>query len=224
MKIKETTQRAFTLIELLVVITIIAILASMAMPAYNKITERAKITKDVNNIKQILLACRTFSADNDGIFPAYDPEEPDSEKFGTSTEAWNALVPDYVDTESIFWIQTQNPDKLRPPAEDDDIEQEENTYTYVVGQTDTTFSRSPLVADEQDGAGTYGEYHPWLESKKAVIGYCGGQVVEERLTSNEAGATVTTKDRLIEDIFQKREKGSDGGGLLAVDADNILNP
>ncbi len=227
MKVKRKNQ-GFTLIELLVVITIIAVLASMAMPAYNKVQERAKIIKDTNNIKQIILACRTFASDWDGVFPSFDPDQTgggEDSKFSTSTEAFNVLVPDYVDTELIFWIQTKNPNKLRAPTEDGELTSDEVSYAYVVGQTDSSFSRSPLVADgEMDGPGTYGEYHPWLSSKKAVIGYCGGHVVEERLTSSEPGATVQTRDGLIQDIFQKREPGGQGGGLLDVSTDNVLLP
>ena len=101
---------AFTLIELLVVIAIIGILASAAMPAYNGIQERAKRTKDVNNIKQILLGARAFAADNEGLYPSYDPDADSEEEFGTSTDAFNVLIPDYIDTEIIFWMQTKHPD------------------------------------------------------------------------------------------------------------------
>ncbi|MFV1994626.1 MAG: type IV pilin protein, partial [Verrucomicrobiales bacterium] len=38
---KQRHTQGFTLIELLVVITIIAILASISVPVYNSITERA---------------------------------------------------------------------------------------------------------------------------------------------------------------------------------------
>ena len=228
MKIPAKRNSAFTLIELLVVIAIIGILASSAMPAYNGIQERAKRTKDVNNIKQILLGSRAFAADWEGLYPSFDPDaEGDSEEgdFTTSTDAFNVLIPDYIDTEIVFWMQTKHPDKLRPPAEDGELESDENVYAYVSNQTDTSFSRSPLVADGlMDSPGVYGEYHPWLKSKKAVIGFCGGHVTEERLTSAEEGATVKSKDGLTENIFEERSGEGESGGWLDTKQDNVLLP
>ena len=64
---------AFTLIELLVVITIIAILASIALPVFNGVTERANQTKDLSNAKQIGLALKLFASDNNGAFPSKAP-------------------------------------------------------------------------------------------------------------------------------------------------------
>lgn len=236
MKVKSQYRGAFTLIELLVVIAIIGILASSAMPAYNGIQERAKRTKDVNNIKQILLACRAFAADWEGIYPSFDPDKQTSgsggggedSEFTTSTDAFNVLIPDYIDTEVVFWIASKHPEKLQPPREDGELESKENVYCYVTGQTDTSFSRSPLVADGlMDGPGEYSEYHPWLKSKKAVVGFCGGHVTEETLTSAAAGATIRSKDRLVENIFDEREVSEDGessGGWLSVPKDNVLLP
>lgn len=222
MKVKRKNQ-GFTLIELLVVITIIALLASMAMPAFKGIQRSAKITKDVNNVRQIVLACRTFASDWDGLYPFNIEASGEDSQFSTSTEAFNMLIPDYIDTELIFWTPSQNPDKLTAPEEDEELEEHENSFVYVSGLTDTSFSRSPLIADEMTGPGEYGEFHPWLEAKTAVVGYVGGHVNREVLTSDEPGANVMTKDKKMMNIFEK--KGPKGeGGLLAVEPDNILLP
>src|SRR5437773_12482379 len=61
--------RAFTLFELLVVVVIIAILASIAYPVYIGILERAKVTKDMNNLRQIGIATQLYLNDNDGALP-----------------------------------------------------------------------------------------------------------------------------------------------------------
>ncbi len=238
MKLKARKTGAFTLIELLIVITIIGILASVSFPAYNGIQERGKRIKAVANVRSMLIGCRSFAADWDGLYPSFDPDEDqgdggggggeDDSEFSTSTDAFNVLVPEYIDSESIFWIQTKDPDKLRPPREDGRLEPEENVYAYVSGQTNTSFSRSPLIADGlMESAGSYGEFHPWLSSKKAIVGFCGGHVTEERLTSNQEGATIRSKDGGTENIFEERtadEDGESSGGWLDTSMDNVLLP
>jgi prepilin-type N-terminal cleavage/methylation domain-containing protein len=60
---------AFTLIELLIVIGVIAILAGIAIPALTSVLERAKITKDMSNLRQIGTATQMYMNDNNGVLP-----------------------------------------------------------------------------------------------------------------------------------------------------------
>jgi len=94
--------RAFTLIELLIVIAVVAILATIAYPVFIGIEEKAKITKDMNNLRQIGIATQLYLNDNDGAFP------------GSATVAWmGQLHPKYLAAWNIF----QSPFDVRGPSE-----------------------------------------------------------------------------------------------------------
>jgi prepilin-type N-terminal cleavage/methylation domain-containing protein len=54
----------FTLVELVVVMIVIGILASVALPMYNKIVERSRLTEAVTSLKVILDAQRRYAFEN----------------------------------------------------------------------------------------------------------------------------------------------------------------
>jgi prepilin-type N-terminal cleavage/methylation domain-containing protein len=223
MKITRASSKAFSLLELMIVITIIAILASASFPAYSLVTTRAKMMKSVSNYKQILTTLNLYALDWDGAFPNKDETGGD---FGNSTLVFQHLMQETgVGADEIFYYQKSN-----PPNGDGFLDPVENCVIYVKGMNSSAPASAPIIADEQTGGGAYGPFHPWLDQKKAVVGYVGGQVRPERLTTNQQGATVRgPKGSNIDNIFQPGQKDDQGritGGLLPsyIDGNSILLP
>src|SRR6266700_8330368 len=99
--------RAFTMFELLLVILVIAILASIAYPSFIATLERAKVVKDMNNLRQIGLATLAYLNDYSDVIPASGTWP------GISTSPPGrgpGLYPKYISTRKIF----QSPFDNRP--------------------------------------------------------------------------------------------------------------
>jgi prepilin-type N-terminal cleavage/methylation domain-containing protein/prepilin-type processing-associated H-X9-DG protein len=101
---RMTTEQGFTLIELLFVIAIIVTLAALAVTALSGIQEKARITQDMNNLRQIALATQTYLNDNDGAF--FLPT-------GGASPWMNSLHPKYLSN----WKTFQSPFDKRAPSE-----------------------------------------------------------------------------------------------------------
>jgi prepilin-type processing-associated H-X9-DG protein len=93
---------------LLVVIIVIGILFSIGFPVYTGALERAKVTKDLNNLRQIGIATQTYMNDNDGVLP------------GSATVSWMPqLHPKYIASWKTFLSPFDNPVSPRTASEDD---------------------------------------------------------------------------------------------------------
>lgn len=78
--LREPWQRGFTLVELLVVIAIIALLAAMLLPVLGKTKLKTQGIQCLNNHRQLALAWRMYSDDNQDelLFASELPWRPDT--------------------------------------------------------------------------------------------------------------------------------------------------
>lgn len=75
---RKSARHGFTLIELLVVVAIIAVLASLLLPALGKAKENAKQSACISNLKQLGTAIFMYAQDNDDYGPQNDYGVPNS--------------------------------------------------------------------------------------------------------------------------------------------------
>lgn len=109
---KTGNKRNFTLIELLFVIAIIAILASLLLPALNRARDKAKSIACASNLKQIGCAVIMYSNDNDARVPGW----MQSSTVSTDTCRWASVLLSYAGSGNL-WICPASPDAGSPVKE-----------------------------------------------------------------------------------------------------------
>ena len=190
--------QAFTLIELLVVISIIAILAGIALPVFGEVKIRGDQTKALSNAKQIGTACKIYATDNNGIYPHLATYPTTSAPTATNTEASSSssanlvlgiLIPDYLPDRNIFVnAKSAFTKKYQSAQAAEGLPVNTNEWAYVCGLSDTSNSRWPLLADgfkpgseTSDPAYVADEAAPggiWKGKKAIVIRVDGSGAVE----------------------------------------------
>jgi len=104
MRTVRSTHLHFTLVELLVVVAIIAVLASLLMPALSMARERARQTQCLANLKMIGLATALYADDESGYTPSWGMSGPSS-----LTAFWvDALLP-YASVGNL-WVCPSGPE------------------------------------------------------------------------------------------------------------------
>ena len=156
---KITAQKGFTLIELLVVITIIALLASLAMPVYSTVTQRGNITKGINNCRQIITAMKVYSSDNSGNYPDSASSSSGTGGSGATTDSNTAFrqlfVQGDLSDERIFGCPASkaNPDGNigTSPGYTEAVKAGENHWAMTGTLTDSSSASYPLVYENPSG-------------------------------------------------------------------------
>ena len=218
MKISHKSD-AFTLIELLVVISIIAVLASIAIPVFGTAQEKAQQNKAMQQAKGIFYGLKMFAGDHNGAFPSSPDQDEGNSNTGElkdANEAYANLIPGYVQSEAPFGIPSSAYCKVGSAYKgpDNDIssrnkilERGENTFAYVNGLSDTSNASYPILADgfapgsESDPTyskveGTKGAV--W-KGRRAIIVRCDGSATIENV--NQKTLKVTRQGLGAKNLF-----------------------
>jgi len=138
-------------------ISIVAVFAILALPAFRSTATKSVQTKALNNAKQIGFACNAFATDNNGHFPAYVVVNGTASGIRISdysNTAFDQLIPTYLSTIQPFYLENSawTPKRLADPspatmAAGTSLPAGSNEWAYVAGLSDTSNSDFPLIAD-----------------------------------------------------------------------------
>lgn len=220
--------RGFTLIELLVVISIIAIIASLAMPSFSAFLLRAKMNKQMSDGLNIFKAMGNYASDpNKDEFPAYADVDDPNTLASTSNEAFEILLKNgMLDDKRVFFNQNSAWCSRQPQNETTakKLQPGENDWCYVVGvKWSSKDSKWPLLANAfSPGSTTYvtdqGQKGGAWKGTRAVVIYAGGN--GEVVDTKEQGTSYFIKrsDKPAANAFEK------DGEWLSGDKVKVLYP
>jgi hypothetical protein len=143
--IQSLPARAFTKIDLLVTVALLLVLVVVLMPTFARVRERRTSVTCVNNLKQLGLLVRTWSADHNGAFPF--PADI------SAADVFHSLLA--VSNGSWGWNRIMIcPADTRPGATNLGPEFANINISYFLADTDETQPQSLLAGDRNITNGT----------------------------------------------------------------------
>jgi prepilin-type processing-associated H-X9-DG protein len=164
------TEGGLTVLELLVVIAIIALLSTLIVPIYQRVTEAGRATACLSNLRQIGLGLSAYLTDNNNQMPILRTAR---EKVSDQVPVIDNTLDKYVPAKSVFAC----------PADRKFAADSGTSYLWNVtlnGQTlgNLNFlgvvaeqSRIPIVADKEG-------FHPYTKDKVNIL-YADGHATKE---------------------------------------------
>jgi prepilin-type N-terminal cleavage/methylation domain-containing protein len=204
--------RGFTLIELLVVITIIAILAGLALPAFNSVTQNARMSQASNNARQIITCLKAWAGEQNGLYPDFFRQNPPQ----TANDAFRLMIrANIIEDERIFTCPTSpfiNDNNIgEPPDYQGALDAGENHWCMTRGLSDSASGNAPLVFENAvatswpptwncDVAGQPVEGRAW-KGGKIVVGLNDGSVGAQKLQSAKGDNIGLEQNQNGRDLF-----------------------
>lgn len=143
----KTNKKGFTLIELLVVITIMGILAGLAVPAINGALDKAKQMADVANARQLGIILFGIANDENGVYPIGGMDENTGARTaaGSNADFFTALMNSgEIPEAKIIWSNSAVQKVITNKASDT-IDNDNTAYQYVSGLRSVNDSSIPVL-------------------------------------------------------------------------------
>ncbi len=209
---KKNLNRGFTLIELLVVITIIAILAGLALPAFTTVQQNARMTQAGNNARQIIITLKAWAGDNQGLYPDFYKKDPPQ----TANDAFRLMIKaGLIEDERIFSCPASpfvNDNNIgEGPDYQEALEASENHWCMTKGLSDSASGNAPIVFENAvatswpptwncDLAGQPKEGRAW-KGGKIIVGLNDGSVTPQKLASSKGDNVGLEQTTSGKDLF-----------------------
>ena len=167
----------FTLVELLVVLALVAIVASLAVPAYQRVIQSGRATACVSNLRQISVGLSAYLADNNNVMPTLNTARASK---SVDVPVIDNTLSRYITTPSVFAC----------PADVNGFAQSTGTSYFwnvaINGQSAASLnflpmlqsgpnvqspSQIPVMADKEG-------FHPYLANKVNVL-YADGHATKD---------------------------------------------
>lgn len=105
--LRQAWGRAFTLVEMLVVVAILGLLAALAVPVFNRVSDARNKAASISNLRQIGVLLNTFAGENNNNLPGFVPSAASPygrTSFGFTHDVAKQLVDGgYVSDTRIFF-------------------------------------------------------------------------------------------------------------------------
>lgn len=120
--------RGFTLIEMIFVVSIVSLLAAIAVPAFFTVQGQARQISCGSNLRQIGMALLIYSQDHEGYYPyAVDPGDKFTPQIWSEYPEFQSQIPDIGLIQDVLSPYMNSPQLFHCPA---DVGFDVNDFTY----------------------------------------------------------------------------------------------
>lgn len=170
MKRPARSRRAFTLVEVLVVVCILAVLAALLFPAFERVNAGAKAAACLSNLRQIGAGLTTYLGEQNQTMPSLQAARASTNE---QVPVIDTVLLPYMKTKEVFgcpadpkYFQLTGTSYFWNPALND---QHVGSLTFM--QLTELQSQIPVLSDKEG-------FHPYLENKVNVL-YADGHVTKD---------------------------------------------